>query len=250
MALLYSGSSILDDLKGMPLDAQQATLQAAEMHLYRKSLFATAKYLLGYSDVNIRTHGEMICVLEGPERRKLIIMPRGTFKTSLAVVAYPIWRLISEPNLRIMIDSELYGNAKRSVREISLHLQTERMTQLFGQFRSDLWNEGELLISQRSIIKKEASIMASGIGAEKTGVHVDVIVADDLCSPSNMNTPENREKVLMHYRYYTSILEPGGTIVVVGTRYHSLDLYASILDKEIFLPDELTIGAEQDNLKW
>lgn len=235
-----SHTNILQDIKSLPQGDQLQALKAAQTHLFKKSLFATAKWLLGYSEITQRTHGEMIRVLEGPQKRKLIVMPRGTFKTSIAVVAYPIWRLINDPNLRIMVDSELYGNAKRSVREISQHLQSPKLTEMFGVFRDDrLWNESELLIKQRTVIKKEASIMASGIGAEKTGVHADLILADDLCSPSNMNTQENREKVLSHYRYYTSILEPGGTIVVVGTRYHSSDLYASILQNEIFLPEDL-----------
>ena len=211
----------------------------AERELYKNSLYLTAKYLLGYKEVNHQTHGEMIDVLENDSKRKLIIMPRGTFKTSLAVVAYPIWRLLNNPNERIIIDSELYNNAKRSLREIAQHLQSDCVVKLFGVFRGDgVWNESEIQINQRNVIKKEPSIMASGIGAEKTGVHAEVILGDDLCSPNNMNTAENRDKVYDHYRYFTSILEPGGTICLVGTRYSSDDLYARVLDREIFLSDE------------
>lgn len=236
---MYHPKQLLQQIDKLETKAQLDALRAGEAALYRKSLYLTAKYLLGYSEVNWRTHGEMIQVLEGPEKRKLIIMPRGTFKTSIAIVAYPIWCLLNDPNERIMIDSELFTNAKRSLQEISQHLQSEKLVNLFGEFRGDgVWNDSEILISQRTIIKKEASLMASGIGAEKTGVHATRILSDDLCSPSNMNTPENRQKVVDHYRYYTSILDPGGTIVVVGTRYHSSDLYAWLLENEIFLRNE------------
>lgn len=236
---MYHPRLILNELQKLESKQQLETLRAGEAALYRKSLYLTAKYLLGYQDVNWRTHGEMIQVLEGPEKRKLVIMPRGTFKTSIAIVAYPIWCLMNDPNERIMIDSELYTNAKRSLREIALHLQSPRMIELFGEWRGDgVWNESEILINQRTIIKKEASVLASGISAEKTGLHCTRIVADDLCSPSNMNTPENRAKVIDHYRYYTSILDPGGTIVVVGTRYHSSDLYSWLLENEIFIRNE------------
>lgn len=236
---MYHPRLILNELQKLESKQQLETLRAGEAALYRKSLYLTAKYLLGYQDVNWRTHGEMIQVLEGPEKRKLVIMPRGTFKTSIAIVAYPIWLLMNNPNERIMIDSELFTNAKRSLREISQHLQSERMVELFGSWRGDgVWNESEILINQRTMIKKEASVFASGIGAEKTGVHATFILSDDLCSPSNMNTPENRQKVIDHYRYYTSILDPGGTIVVVGTRYHSSDLYSWLLENEIFIRNE------------
>lgn len=239
MSPLCHRKNLLTAIEKMESKHQLDTLRAGEAALYRKSLFLTAKYLLGYSEVNWRTHGEMIEVLEGPEKRKLIIMPRGTFKTSIAVVAYPIWLLMNNPNLRIMIDSEIYSNAKRSLREVAQHLKSPKFIELFGEPQgAGVWNEGELLISQRTIIKKEASVFASGIGAERTGVHVDVLIGDDLCSPSNMNTQENRDKVYDHYRYYTSILDPGGTIVLVGTRYSTDDLYQRVLEREVFLRDE------------
>lgn len=230
----------LTHIAGMPEHLRGDICKDAEKALYRQSLYLTAKYLLGYSDINERTHGEMIQVLENSSPRKMIIMPRGTFKTSLAVVAYPIWRLLRNPNERILIDSELYSNAKRSLREISQHLENEQLVDLFGKFRGDsVWNEGEIQIRQRTVIKREPSVVASGIGAEKTGFHCDVIVGDDLCSPNNMNTAENRDKVYDHYRYFTSILDPGGTIVLVGTRYSSDDLYERVISREIFLQDEI-----------
>lgn len=230
----------LTHLRDVSPTAQGDLYRETEKRLYRESLYLTAKYLLGYSEVNWRTHGEMIEVLESGSPRKMIIMPRGTFKTSLAVVAYPIWLLLKNPNLRIMIDSELYTNAKRSLREITQHLEGERMTQLFGQFRGEaVWNDGEIQIAQRTIIKREPTVVASGIGAEKTGFHCDIILGDDLCSPNNMNTPENRNKVHDHYKYFTSILDPGGTIVLVGTRYSTDDLYQRVLQQEIFLPNEI-----------
>jgi len=236
----HAVSEYLKHVKAASSETQDELLRETERQIYKRSLYATAKHLLGYSDINWRTHGEMIHVLENNSPRKMIIMPRGTFKTSLAVVAYPIWCLLRNPNERIIIDSELYNNAKRSLREIAQHLQSPRVVELFGNFRGDgVWNESEIQIAQRTVIKKEPSIMASGIGAEKTGVHADKILGDDLCSPNNMNTPENRDKVYDHYRYFTSILDPGGTIVLVGTRYSSDDLYQRVMTREIFPQDDI-----------
>lgn len=214
-------------------------LRAGEAALYRKSLYLTAKYLLGYSEVNWRTHGELINVLEGDAPKRLVVMPRGTFKTSISVVAYIIWRLINNPNLRILLDSELYTNSKKTLREISMHLESPKVVELFGVFRGDgVWNESEILINQRTIIRKEASVTVSGIGAQKTSQHYDEICADDLNSAKNSNTPENREKVIDHYRMYTSLLDPGGKLTVIGTRYHENDVIGYALRNEIFLPDQ------------
>lgn len=199
-------------------------------YIYKNSLGLTAENLLGYRELTPNTHLQVIKALEHESKRKLIVMPRGTFKSSLASVAYPIWLLLKNPNLRILLDSEIYSNSKNFLREIKKHFESDGITSLFGTFRNDAcWNESEIIINQRTKVFKEASITASGIGAEKTGQHYDVIVCDDLNSPNNSGTQEGIEKVIQHYRYNTSILEPTGTMLVIGTRFHERDLPGWIL---------------------
>lgn len=200
---------------------------------YQNSLYLTSKNLLGYTDITKETHGGTIRALESDTNRKLICLPRGCFKSSLGSVSYPIWLLLNNPNLRILIDSELYTNSSRFLTEIKHHLESERITELFGSFKGPRWNESEIVIAQRTVIKKESSITCSGIGAQKTSAHFDIIIADDMNSPSNSMTPEARKKVHDHYRMYTSLLEPDGIIVVIGTRYAADDLIGWIIDNEI-----------------
>lgn len=197
------------------------------------SLYFLAYTVLGFRDVSKRTHGEIIAALESDKKRKLICVPRGCLKSSLACVAYPIWLLINNPDIRILIDSEIYTNSKNFLREIKSHLESPMMIKMFGEFKSEPWNEGEIFIKQRKKIYKEGSITVSGIGAVKVGQHYDYIIMDDMNSPSNTNTPENAKKVVDHYRYSTSILEPDGTLVVIGTRYADSDLIGHILTAEI-----------------
>lgn len=201
--------------------------------IYFQSLFQTAFTLLGYKDLRPKAHREMLHALENDTKRKLIVMPRGTFKSSISSVAYPIWRLIRNKEERILLDSELYTNSKNFLREIKDHLLTERFRSIFGDWRSEIWNESEVTIKPRKKILKEASLTASGIGAEKTGQHYDCIICDDLNSPSNSGTKEGQEKVIQHYRYLISILEPTGTLVIVGTRYAELDVIGYALKNEI-----------------
>lgn len=217
---------------------------------YKNSLFATAKLLLGYKDVNVQTHGRIVDCLESDSTRKLIVCPRGALKSSLGVVAYSIWILLRNPNARILIDSEIYTNSKNFIREIKAHLETERLTQVFGQFKSDSnWTEGSITIRQRTHPYKESSITASGVGAVKVGQHFDYIICDDLNSNKNSLTDEGRKKVIAHYRLNLSILEPTGTMVVIGTRYASDDILGFILSNECgidaFNPDFI-IGATDE----
>jgi hypothetical protein len=197
----------------------------------RESLMAVCK-LLGFRDVNWRTHGKIIQVLESESTRKLICVPRGSLKSSICCVAYPLWRLIRNPNERIMIDSQLYTNSKTFIREIRGHLESTKWKAIWGDWKTDTWNESSIVIAARTRPTKEPSILASGLGAVKVGLHFDVIIQDDLSSWDNADTPEKAQKVIDHVRYNYSILEPGGVMIIVGTRYAENDAIGHVLANE------------------
>ena len=203
---------------------------------YKNSLYLFTQQCLGYKDVNWETHGSIFKALEAPTKRKLIVVPRGSFKSTICCVSYPIWLLIRNPNERIFIDSEVFTNSSNFLREIKAHLESTNLTELFGTFKtSENWTAGSLTIAQRTKVYKESSITCGGVGTVKVGQHYSVIVGDDYNSPQNSETKENREKVIRHYRYNQSILEPEGTMVIVGTRYSEGDLIGHILKEEINL---------------
>lgn len=217
--------------------------------LCKASLFHTAKYLLGMSDINWATHGDMIEALEELEFRKkgianaLVIMPRGSLKSSVGSTAFPIWRLLRNPNKRILIDSATYDLSTQLVSAISQHLESTVLTNLFGTFRTkDDWSSKSITIAQRTKILKESSVVASGVGSPKTGSHFDIIICDDLNNEKNSASPELMEKVYKHYQMNFAILDPGGDVAVIATRYAALDVPGAILTNEIghdFLPDYL-----------
>lgn len=209
----------------------------------KESLGFLAKNILGFKDVNKETHGDIINCLEDSNRRKLLVLPRGSLKSSLACVAYPIWLLINNPDLRILIDSELFTNSANFIREIKMHVKSQDFTNLFGDWEGDVWTQSEILVNKRKKRLKEASISAGGIGTTKVGQHYDVIIHDDLNSPSNSNSPENAAKVVEHYRLNTSILEPTGTMVIIGTRYSASDIISHVLTNECSLNEPFPTGA-------
>lgn len=221
-------------LENEPLSAREQVYRRLIKEEALKSLFYTSVHLLGYTEINARTHGSTIRCLMDACRRKLIVLPRGCFKSSLASEAFPIWLLLGNPNLRILIDSELYTNSKNFLRKIRALLETPLLVDLFGEFKTESnWNEGEITIAQRTKPQKEASITCSGVGAVKVSQHYDYIIFDDMNSQNNSATPEARQKVINHYRMSTSLLEPEGTIVVVGTRYAQDDLPGWLLEHEV-----------------
>lgn len=217
------------------LDVNEQLIVANE--LIKKAALADfhvfAKYVLGYKDIVWRTHGEAISTLEANASRKIIVLPRGTFKSSLCDVAYPMWRLEQDPDLTILLDSELYTNSANFIREIKQHYSSERYTRIFGQREGSKWGESEIIVKHRTRymrgLRKEASITAGGVGTTKVGQHYDLIIGDDYNSPSNSDTPEKCEKVINHVRYNMNILNPLGEYIFVGTRYAERDVIGWLL---------------------
>lgn len=208
----------------------------------KADLYFFCKAVLNFKDVNWHTHGDMIKALEAPTKRKLVVMPRGTLKSSVGVVAYSMWLLINNPNLRIMIDSEVYKNSKNFIREIKAICASKTFIELFNNWEGPTWTEGELIISARTRMIKEPSIVAAGISTIKVGQHYDVILCDDLNSNNNSLTPEGCEKVWAHYQMLTSILEPDGIISITATRYAMGDVPGKVLELNEQLPDGLLLG--------
>lgn len=185
---------------------------------------------MGFKEINPRTHGKVIRALQAPTKRKLIVTPRGCFKSTIASIAYPIWLLINNPDLRILIDSELYTNSVTYLRSIKGLIQSDKFMAVFGDWLGPVWNEGEIIIKSRRRAVKEGSVVCGGVGKTIIGMHFDVIIMDDMNSPANSGTPENCQKIIDHYRYSQSILEPDGTMCIIGTRYNALDLIGVVLD--------------------
>lgn len=223
---------IISEIKNADEEIRVYLAQQVLGEIYKNNFFKFCKYL-GYKDITERTHGDMIRCLQSESKRKLIVMPRGTFKSSIGVVAYSIWNLIKNPNIRILIDSEVFANSKTFLREIKNHLESDAITSIFGDFKSPKnWTEGSITINQRTINLKESSVRCSGIGVSAVGQHFDLIIGDDYNSDKNSDTAQGRDKIIQHYKMNLSILEPDGTYVVIGTRYAINDIIGHILVAE------------------
>ncbi len=225
-------------LKSLPKEvAEQATKEIVKK-TYKNSLYLTCRDLCGYKDVNKTTHLNVLRALEAPTKRKLLVMPRGSLKSSIGVVGFCVWNIIRNPNIRILIDSSLYTNSKNFIQEIKQHLKSDLMVELFGEFEGDSgWSEGAITIRQRDRAIKEATITASGIESNKTSQHYDLIICDDLNDSSNSGTIELRQKVIRHYQMNIAILENAGSLVIIGTRYAADDVIGYVLKNEVQVED-------------
>jgi len=213
------------------------------------------KHILGYADMEEQPHRELCdFITTWNKRKKLILLPRSSFKSTVATVSYALYRLCYNPNTRIMIGTENYQNAVLYLGEIKDHIErNENLKLVFGNMkpasnRDGDWTKTEIRVATRTKVGgKEPSIQVSSLGTTKVGLHYDLLILDDLVSNSNIHTHEQITKVIDYYKYLLSIADPGAQIVIIGTRYHFGDLYGHILDNEVDNFDIITRGAYNDD---
>ena len=69
----------------------------------RDDLFWLCKNVLGYDRVRQKPHQELITWINRSKKRtKLILMPRGSFKSSVITIGHTIQKIIQNPNIRIL----------------------------------------------------------------------------------------------------------------------------------------------------
>jgi len=198
----------------------------------KKSLYFLCTQMLGFKDWD-KVHDDIERRLNRPSRKKMILVPRGHLKTSVVTKAYSIQLLLRDPNIRILIANQVWYKAREMLYEIKQMLTDKSdLPKIFGPFVSDRWREDDIVIRQRNKALAAPTIGTSGVEAELTSSHYDVIILDDLQGLQNYQTPEQREKVKRYYRSMMDLLEPGGLLIVIGTRWHLDDVYQYIIDEE------------------
>lgn len=198
----------------------------------KKSLYFLCTQILGFKDWG-KVHDDLEKVVNRKSRKKLILVPRGHLKTSMITKGFSIQSILRDPNIRILITNQVWDKAREMLYEIKQMLEDKSiLPKLFGDFVSDRWREDDIVIKQRTKALAAPTIGTSGVEAELTSSHYDLIFCDDLQGEKNFQTPEQREKVKRYYRSMMDLLEPGGLMIVIGTRWHLDDVYQYIIDNE------------------
>lgn len=213
--------------------AKLDTEQVEEVkRLLKESLFFVCTHFLGYKDWDT-VHDDVERFLRKPARKKALMLPRGHLKTSFVTIGYTVQQILKNPNIRILIGNGVWDIARSFLSEIKAQLEQSQLKYLFGEFQSARWNADEIIVKQRTKPLKEPTVATTGVEAETTGGHYDIIILDDLIGLQNSQTPEQRAKVKRFRRSMINLLEPGGLLIEIGTRWHLDDTFSEIFEKEM-----------------
>lgn len=212
-----------------------------------ENLYLFARIVLGLDFLYAPLHDPLCDFLAQCPKRSVIVLPRGFLKTSVVTKAYPIWRAVRNPNIRMLIVSNSEPNAKKMVSQIKQVFERNRVFQwlfpdLIPDFAHCRWSDLAAEINRdASIGYQEATFEGAGVGSNVVSRHYDLIIEDDTLSPRKddatgaelMPMKEEVDQVIGWHRLATSLLitPDQGEIVVVGTRWAYHDLIGSIIQE-------------------
>ena len=170
-------------------------------------------------------------VTDRVDRKKLILVPRLHLKSKLITIGYSIQQLIKNPKIRILIYSATWQTAVDLNLNIQRKLQgTVRIKEIWGDLAVNAkeWSQDRTRLSENNT--REPTITAAGIDNNLVGGHYDIIIMDDVVNRDNIATMDQIRKVIQRYKDSLDLLETGGQMIIIGTRWHDSDLYGWILD--------------------
>jgi predicted phage terminase large subunit-like protein len=181
--------------------------------------------------------------------RRMMLVPRGHLKTTLAV-AYILWRIYRNPNIRILVTTATKDLAHQIVKLCKQLLESEYLAEKVwnnrphyegalipnmdrGQSyqrrrkqRQDLiednvdteaedkkivWRADALQVV-RPLMMKEPTLVAASTGTNITGMHFDLIYMDDIINEDTTATADKIQKTFDWAEDLESILDPDRSV--------------------------------------
>jgi predicted phage terminase large subunit-like protein len=220
---------------------EQEKLLAELDHLesLKKQRLAQGKFLAFVSQmwpsfIGGRHHARMADAFErvarGECKRLIINMPPRHTKSEFASYLLPAWFLGKYPNKKIIQTSHTAELAVGFGRKVRNLVDTEAYHKIFP----DLVLQADSKAAGRWNTSKGGDYFAIGVGGAVTGKGADLLIIDDPHSEQEAAIAETSPEVYdKTYEWYTSgprqRLQPGGSIVVVMTRWSKRDLTEQVL---------------------
>jgi hypothetical protein len=198
----------------------------------RQDLYFLTKVILGYTKLTPHTHAALCRFLQGAKfPRRMLLMPRSHYKTTIATIAHTIYLILNDPEIRILIIADTGTNAQRFMREIRNHFESNELFRwLYSElvpedFSKTIWNNEEIVV-RRASHWREPTVDAIGAMGGVESRHYDYIKADDLITEKAIRSDADLENRIEWFKGIESLLvSPKDTIDVVGSRKRQADLY-------------------------
>lgn len=232
------------------IDSIESIRKLAEADLYTFACLVNPNRL--YGDV----HKKVFRFLQdGNTPNQLLLLPRAHMK-SHNIAVWAAWWITKHPDTTILYISATSSLAEAQLYSIKSMLESDIYARYWPNMihpeegKRTKWSNAAICVDHPTRTAegvRDMTVVTAGLTTNTTGLHADVIIADDVVVPDNAYTEEGRRKCAVAMSQMASILNPGGIIKACGTRYHPNDQYSLWKEQEVPVYDEDTdevIGRE------
>jgi len=180
-------------------------------------------------------HNEWINAMEESDHLCLLA-PRGHGKSTI-VEGFVVWNILRNPRIRILIVSMNANKSEDMMNFIKSCLELEKVTELFGEQKSPTWSRNKIRVKnpKGGIQHKEPTLQVLGVTSSQISSHYDMIILDDVQDRQNVATANRRKQIRDWYNTeLLEMLEPGGKIINIATRWHEDDLHNYLSEKSMY----------------
>lgn len=210
-----------------------------------KDLYYLMVFVLGRQDVrNDWLYARCKEVQDNPDGY-LDLWSREHYKSSLISYALTIQDVLKNPEVTCGIFSCTRPLAKRLLRQIKFEFEMNATLKalfpdvLYADPRkeSPKWSEDDGIIVKRKTNPAASTIEAWGlVDGQPTGKHFSLMVYDDVVTRESVTSPDMIRKVTEAWELSRNLSAHGGRTRYIGTRYHTNDTYATIMERGAAIP--------------
>ena len=165
-------------------------------------------------------------IANGKIKRLIVNMPPRHTKSEFASYLFPAWMVGKNPKLKVIQTTHTGELAVRFGRKMKNLVDTNEFAQIFDECKI----AADSKAAGRWETNKGGEYYAAGIGGAITGRGADLLIIDDPHSEQDALSDTALDSA---YEWYTSgprqRLQPGGSIVIVMTRWSTKDLTGQLL---------------------
>ncbi|WP_285647779.1 hypothetical protein [Lentzea sp. NBRC 102530] len=180
---------------------------------------------------------------KNPGRYLMMNFPPDHAKSTVWNVQYALWRIVKDPNIRIITVSKSQGMAKKFLRQIKFYLANANLyPALHAAFApeggwknedkssGDAWRDDMIYVKGRDVAEKDPTVQALGIGGQIYGARADLILLDDI---ADIQTASDYEKQAdwIGQEVFSRLDKQHGQLMILGTRVGAVDIYRWLRDE-------------------
>jgi hypothetical protein len=178
---------------------------------------------------------------KGDDDAIVINTPPGHAKSTTITMDYVTFKIVTNPEFRVVIISKTETMAKKFLVGIKRRLTNPNFAQLQIDYAppqgfeesAEAWTSKMIYFGHSDSDQKDPNVEVLGIGQQIYGARADLIILDDVEDLNNAHQYEAHMDYIMQ-----DVMTRDARLLVVGTRVAPVDLYSELLNPEHYDGDE------------